>query len=69
MVSQFLRIYLKTNYDVYKSETENYLLIFHSDMFEAVCLTENPVEVWCMFEKSEVNVSSFAAVIWEVDFL
>lgn len=32
-------------------------------MFEAVCSTDNPVEVWCMFKKSEVNVSSFAAVI------
>lgn len=38
-------------------------------MFEAVCSTDNPVEVWCMFKKSEVNVSSFAAVIGVVDFL
>lgn len=46
----------------------NILLVFHSDLLELLSFENIPVEVWCMFEKSEVTMSSFTAATEEFDF-
>lgn len=46
----------------------NILLVFQFELLEFSCLEKNSVEVWCMFEKSEVFMSSFTAVNEEVFF-
>lgn len=42
-------------------------IVFHSDISEVVALTNTPFVVWCMFKKSEVNVS-FAVFLGEIEF-
>lgn len=64
-ITQFSEIVFKRSAN--KSYRKNVLLVFRLDMFEVVCLTNMPFVVWCMFEKSKINVS-LAKVLKEVEF-